>query len=167
MTYWNNSNVQDVADVITEVEDAYRALISQPVEFIGEHLEKLGEQIGELEGQLRYVDGDIEDLEAYREFAEQASYLGIEDEYDLRDLNDEVEAWRELGDIDEVREKLNAPADEEARMRMAKVIIAQGQVITELRNALQRIMAQAQAAHSIEVLTYVAPEQITHEEEQA
>lgn len=89
MTYFTNSNVQDVADAITEAEDKLRALRETPLEDALDQVEGIAEAIHEIEVQLKYVDSDIEDYEAAQEFLEEAGGEGINDAYDLRELIEE------------------------------------------------------------------------------
>lgn len=89
MTYWQNSNVQDVADAIRDAEDKAESLKGTPVEDVVDQIDAVLAALTSIEDELRYVDSDIEDLEGFREFSELASGEGIDDEYDLRALIEE------------------------------------------------------------------------------
>ena len=84
--YFSNSNVQDVADAITEAEDRLKVLRETPLEDVIDQIDGVASAIEEIESQLRYVDSDFEEMEGYQEFAEIASNEGVEDAYDLREL---------------------------------------------------------------------------------
>ena len=115
--YYSNSNVQDVADAITEADDRLKVLRETPLEDVIDQIDGVASAIEEIENQLRYVDSDIEEYEAAREFAEEASSLGVEDVYDLREVIEERDDLLEkVKDSEEVEALRKQVADLEAQV---------------------------------------------------
>lgn len=141
MTYWNNSNVQDVADAIRDAEEKAGELKQCPLEDVLDQVDAVLAAVSNIEDELRYVDSDIEDLEGFREFSELASAEGIEDEYDLREV---IEERDELAEKVKELEASTADAAEIEKLQAENEHLQhwhdnQGMVIRALLDRLSQI----------------------------
>jgi hypothetical protein len=152
--------IADVEDAVYEAKSGLSDIRSGTVDELPGNIDDLEGRLESIIREIRYASDAVEEAaeikdefesffsnespsEVYDELSEWRDNSGDLDCYEISDAVDELERWRELGDVDEVTEKLEGVSDDLLLKveDQAKTI----EVLKELNDAQGIMIAKARA----------------------
>lgn len=148
--------ISDVEDAVTEAKSGLIELQSGTVDELPANISELDDRLDSISRELSYAKDAVEEavdfkdeydnyfsgddpMEVHDELAEWRENTGVYDCYEIGDIVAEFEQWRELGDVDEVTEKLDALCFGEDIGELKAEVERQAALIARLATALDEI----------------------------